>query len=112
MIDLVGKTVARVGWAGPLLWVCTEDGYSIHLYDAQIRLDGSDVQVGENLESGLAGRQIVQVSAGEGEFAVTFNPAILLCVESSDAETARVFKKGDPTTHWIYLDGTLRKDDG
>jgi len=110
MIRFDQKIVESVGWAGPLLWVCTVDGYTIHFYDGRIELDGAEIMPGEDRPQALVGREIASVAAGPGSFSVTFRPDATLRVLRADVQTARFFKRGDLQSHWIYKDGTVLKD--
>jgi hypothetical protein len=110
MIDLVGKTVEVSGWAGPVLWVCTTDGYSIHLYDAPIELDGEEINLGDDIVRSLAGRPILDIVSDSYWFSVRFKSGGVLRVAASDVETARVFKQRDLNSQVIYKAGAIRED--
>ncbi|RLE31367.1 MAG: hypothetical protein DRJ61_11475 [Acidobacteria bacterium] len=110
MKQLVGKTVKECGWAGPLLWVCTSDGYSVHFFDSTIELDGKAVEPGESINEVLAGDCIARVAADDGWFSVHFESASILRVSSSGVETARAFKKGDLCSHFVYQNGKFVED--
>ena len=110
MIDVSGKRVDECGWAGPLLWVCTVDDYSIHLYDAPIELNGNPVAKGDDLNAALSGTEIAKVTADETGFSVAFNSGDVLSVGKRDIETARVFKRRGLDSHDVYQDGELGPD--
>ena len=110
MINFAGKIVSECGWAGPLLWVVTQDDFSIHLYDGRIHLDGARVETGDDVNSRLSGKTIEKIAADRDGFRVLLAPGIELKVERSGTETARVFKRGDLGPHCIYQNGVLSED--
>ena len=110
MIDLVGKVVGTSGWAGPILWVCTTDDYSIHLYDAPIQLDGKELDAGEADVQSLVGRRIAGITHSADRFTVSLDPRAILEVEASEVETARVFKQRDLQSHYVYCNGVYYAD--
>lgn len=109
MIDINAKIVESCGWAGPLLWVCTTDGYSIHFYDALIDLNGQCVARPADVNATLAGQAIVRMVVTDTEFGVEFEKGDYLRVESSDGESARVFKRDSDERHYIYKSGSFGK---
>jgi hypothetical protein len=109
-IDLTGKVVEECGWAGPLLWVCTTDDYAVHLFDARIELDGTEVNAPDDIDSKLSGDTIAAISANEDRFAVTFGSGKTLQVAGTSDETARMFKRRSQAEHIIYRAGVLGED--
>src|SRR5947209_8571343 len=110
MIKVDGKKVSECGWAGPLLWICTTDRHSVHLYDAPIKLNGKRIRRPDDVDTKLAGQRIRNVLAGKKNFRSAFDTGDVLEVARSTVETARVFKRHGLSTHWIYKGGVLRKD--
>ena len=110
MTDLSGQEIEKCGWAGPLLWVCTTDGYSIHFYDAPIELDGCSVEEGADLGEKLNGDEISSLGADADWLSVSFKSGKTLRVASLVVETARVFKQGDLGSHLVYQRGKLIED--
>jgi len=110
VIDLEGRLVEKVGWAGPLLWVHAGGGVALHLYDASIELDGVETEAGDGRVEGFVGRRLVGVVAKADGLSVVFDPRSVLEVRRSDDETARIFVRGDLRSHWIYRNGKLLKD--
>jgi len=105
MIDMNNKEVSKCGWAGPLLWVCTNDGYAIHLYDAPIILNNNKIEIGTDINSQLNGNIIKRINTDKDNFIVTFNADITLKINSEEHETARVFKQKGTDPHCVYENG-------
>ena len=110
MIKLNGKVIEECGWAGPLLWVCTKDNYAIHFYDAPIYLNKTRISTPRDINLKLTGKRITSVSADPKNFSVHFSSGLVLKVNHSEVETARVFKRGGKVPHWVYKSGTLSND--
>ena len=108
--SLVGKPILEVGWAGSILWVAASEKLHIHLYDAPVTLDGESVSVGDELDSRLVGQTISEVSADGQKFSVRTASGQELCVGSTEDESARVFRKGDLSSHVIYSNGKMSHD--
>jgi hypothetical protein len=107
MIELGGQELTDCGWAGPLLWLVTEDGWSIHLYDAPIRLGHKRVEAHEDIRKNVVGQTIQSISATKSGLSVNFESGGAIIVDSSDTETARIFKKGSDIDHLVYKSGDL-----
>ena len=58
----------------------------------------------------LVGREIASLAAEPDSFLVTFQPKATLRVLRADVETARLLKRGDLQSHWIYHEGTILRD--
>ena len=108
--SLVGKPILEVGWAGPILWVVASEKLHIHLYDAPITLDGECVSAGDELDSRLVGQSISEVCADGQKFSVRTASGLDLCVGRTEDESARVFRKGDLSSHVIYSAGEMSQD--
>ena len=110
MINMNNKEVVKCGWAGPLLWLTTNDGYAIHLYDAPIILNNTEIEIGTDINSQLSGNTIKSINSDKNNFIVIFNTDTSLQISSEDHETARIFKLKGTDPHCIYENGEFRCD--
>ncbi len=112
MHDLAGQIVDEAGWAGSVLWICTVDDFSVHLYDAPIELNGSTISIGDSAVALLAKRAIRTVVADERGFFVEFQEGGQVGVPGYNHETARIFRRGDLDSHYLYVEGRIHEDRG
>ncbi len=105
MIDIASKQIERVGWAGHYLWLITKDNCSIHLYDGYIVLNAKDVEVGQDLSPELQDKIIAEMQILKDKFLIKLSDGMELEVSSEEHETARVFKKGKGSPHFLYQNG-------
>ena len=110
MIQFDGKVVEVCGWAGPLLWVCTTDNYSIHLFDSEILLNDENVHIGMDINKHLSDKVIEKLLINSTDFSVIFSSGDILKINSASIETARVFKQKSKDPHYIYENGKISYD--
>lgn len=61
MFNLTGQLIVKTGWAGPLLWLITDSGASIHLHDSKISLNDKLISPTDDLNAQLCGTKILNV---------------------------------------------------
>lgn len=110
MIELQGKEIESSGWAGPLLWLITKDGYSIHFYDGDILLNGISVSIGEDINNKVIDSIIKKLVTNQEGFMLVLATGTNIHINSAANETARVFKKGDLQSHYFYKNGAFISD--
>jgi len=104
MIQIEGKTIEKIGWAYSLLWICTTDDYSIHLYDNKIKYNGRYIKRGR-IFKGLHGQNIGGYEFNGNWFTVYGVKGWSFSIHRCGCETARIFRRGRNGKHWIYRDG-------
>lgn len=108
MLNLTDQLIVKTGWAGPLLWLVTNSGGSIHLHDSKISLNDKLISPADDLSSQLCGAKISDLTITQKKLRIEFSEGTIISVTAAAHETARIFRKGNK--HYIYQKGELSQE--